>query len=44
MFEMLNRLNHTPSKGTNATIKHHERINGIITSRDGHRTDTRGRP
>ncbi len=36
MFEMLNYINHTPSKqGGNSTIGHKELINAVLTSPDG---------
>ena len=41
LFEMLNRLNHTPSKSNdklNAKIGIGESVNALITSHDGHKT------
>ncbi len=36
MFEMLNSINHTPTKsGGNSTIGHKELINAVLTSHDG---------
>lgn len=40
LFEMLNRLNHTPSKadfGLNAKVHHKESIDAIITKDNGKR-------
>jgi hypothetical protein len=39
MFEMLNSINHSPSKqGGNATIGHKENINAVLTSHEGVKT------
>ncbi len=36
MFEMLNSINHTPSKqGGNSTVGHKEKTNGVLTSHVG---------
>jgi hypothetical protein len=42
LFEMLNRLNHTPSHSNfrlDAKIVHKESTNAIVTTPDGKRTD-----
>ena len=46
MFELLNRINHTPSKSNNkldSQIQHKESSNAVLTSPDGKKTIVRSK-
>ena len=46
VFELLNRINHTPSISNSkidAKIKHKENVNAVLTSPDGKKTIVRSK-